>query len=106
APMLTLLTPFRTIHVSGVNISHPAAPVTLASEGRGAMEDGIRVQTILGANGQIAVELARELNRAYLTDLRLVSRRPRAVNETDTMMSADLLDAAQTTAAVAGSSVV
>ncbi len=64
------------------------------------------MQTILGANGQIAVELARELAREYTTDLRLVSRNPRAVNDTDTVMRADLLDAEQTRAAVAGSEIV
>lgn len=64
------------------------------------------MQTILGANGQIAVELARELNRAHTTDLRLVSRRPRPVNDTDETMAADLLDAPQTKKAVEGSEVV
>ena len=64
------------------------------------------MQTILGANGQIAVELARELARTFTTDLRLVSRHPRKVNETDTVAAADLLDADQTRDAVAGSDVV
>ena len=60
------------------------------------------MQTILGANGQIAVELARELARAHSTDLRLVSRNPRKVNDTDNLMSADLMDADRTRAAVSG----
>lgn len=64
------------------------------------------MQTILGANGQIAVELAKELNRGYAADLKLVSRNPRAVNGTDTLAAADLLDADQTSAAVAGSDIV
>lgn len=64
------------------------------------------MQTILGANGQIAVELARELNRSHTADLRLVSRNPRKVNDTDTLVRADLLDTEQTAAAVEGSSVV
>ncbi|MDP5228659.1 MULTISPECIES: NAD-dependent epimerase/dehydratase family protein [Arthrobacter] len=64
------------------------------------------MQTIVGANGQIAVELARELNRNHSGELRLVSRNPRKVNESDTVMSADLLDAGRTAAAVAGSDVV
>lgn len=64
------------------------------------------MQTILGASGQIGVELARELNRTHSSALRLVSRTPRKVNETDTVASADLLDAGQTAAAVAGSEVV
>lgn len=64
------------------------------------------MQTILGATGQIAVELTRELRRTYTADLRLVSRTPRKVHDTDVLAPADLLDAAQTTQAVAGSSIV
>jgi len=64
------------------------------------------MQTILGANGQIAVGLARELQRKYTGDLRLVSRHPRKVNDTDVLASADLLDARQTLEAVKGSSIV
>ncbi|WP_035280789.1 NAD-dependent epimerase/dehydratase family protein [Brevibacterium album] len=60
-------------------------------------------QTILGAGGQIAVELARELGRTRTGELRLVSRNPRAVNDTDTLARADLTDAEQTRAAIAGS---
>lgn len=64
------------------------------------------MQTILGAGGQIAVELAKELHRAPDPELRLVSRKPRRVAETDELASADLLDAQQTRAAVAGSDIV
>jgi len=64
------------------------------------------MQTILGATGQIAVELARELHRSHTTDLRLVSRHPQKIHETDTVVSANLLDAAQTAQAVKGSSIV
>lgn len=64
------------------------------------------MQTILGANGQIAVELARELNRNYTQDLRLVSRKPRKVNDRDELVSANLMNAAQTVNAVRGSEVV
>lgn len=64
------------------------------------------MQTILGANGQIAVELARELRRSHTSDLRLVSRNPRKVDERDIVAAADLLDAAQTARAVEGSEVV
>lgn len=64
------------------------------------------MQTILGANGQIAVELARELHRGYTSDLRLVSRTPRQVNGTDALVPADLLNAAQTLDAVKGSDTV
>lgn len=64
------------------------------------------MQTILGANGQIATELARELKRSHTGDLRLVSRNPRKVNDTDRLLPANLLDAKQTAAAVHGSSIV
>ena len=64
------------------------------------------MQTIHGANGQIAVELARELHRGFTTDIRLVSRSPRRVNDSDELVQADLLDARQTAAAVAGSGIV
>nr|WP_241015853.1 NAD-dependent epimerase/dehydratase family protein [Pandoraea nosoerga] len=60
----------------------------------------------MGANGQIAVELARELQRKYTSDVRLVSRHPRKVNDTDTLVSANLLDAKQTLEAVKGSRIV
>lgn len=64
------------------------------------------MQTILGANGQIAIELARELKRSYTSDIRLVSRHPRKVNDTDSLFPADLTDAAMTAKAVAGSDIV
>lgn len=64
------------------------------------------MQTILGATGQIAVELAKELHLHYTQNLRLVSRNPRKVNESDTLVAANLLDAQQTVAAVAGSEIV
>jgi len=64
------------------------------------------MQTILGANGQIAIELARELHRRQNDELRLVSRRPQKVNETDTLAPADLLDAGQSRSAVVGSDTV
>ena len=64
------------------------------------------MQTILGANGQIAMELARELRRNYTDEVRLVSRNPRKVNDADSLVPANLLDARQTLAAVKGSSVV
>lgn len=63
------------------------------------------MQTILGANGTIATELAKSLTR-YTTKIRLVSRTPKKVNETDEVLSADLLNAEQTLRAVEGSEVV
>lgn len=64
------------------------------------------MQTILGSTGQIAIELDRNLHHFHTSDLRLVSRNPRRVNATDTLMPADLLDVEQTHAAVAGSDIV
>jgi nucleoside-diphosphate-sugar epimerase len=62
------------------------------------------MQVILGANGVIGRELSRELVR-YTDRIRQVSRNPRAVNPTDDVFRADLLDAKATAEAVAGSSV-
>jgi nucleoside-diphosphate-sugar epimerase len=64
------------------------------------------MQTILGANGIIATELAKELYKSFTKEIRLVSRTPQKVNESDELLSADLLDAAQTTNAVKGSEIV
>lgn len=62
-------------------------------------------QTILGAGGVIATELARQLPD-YTDTIRLVSRNPKAVNPTDELVQADLTDARQTDSAVAGSDIV
>lgn len=64
------------------------------------------MQTILGANGQIGTELARELHDSYTTDIRLVSRHPRKLHDTDELLSADLMNAVETDTAVAGSDIV
>lgn len=64
------------------------------------------MQTILGANGQIGRELALSLKRDYTSHIRLVSRRPQKVNESDELVQADLLDAQQTSDAVKGSEIV
>ena len=64
------------------------------------------MQTVLGAGGQIAEELTRELHRSFTDDIRLVSRNPRKVNDTDQLLPADLTDAESTAAAVAGSEIV
>jgi len=63
------------------------------------------MQTILGAGGVISRELAKNLT-TYTNHLRLVSRKPQKVNPTDELFPADLTDAEQTLAAVAGSKVV
>ena len=63
------------------------------------------MQTILGSGGAIGIELAKALKQ-YTKDIRLVSRNPKKVNETDTLLSADLLNVDETKKAVQGSSVV
>ncbi|MGK7396867.1 MAG: NAD-dependent epimerase/dehydratase family protein [Candidatus Cyclobacteriaceae bacterium M3_2C_046] len=63
------------------------------------------MQTILGAKGVIARELAKNLPD-YTQKIRLVSRQPEKVNETDELVSADLNDFDQTMHAVRGSEVV
>ena len=52
------------------------------------------------------MELARELARSHTSDLRLVSRTARKVNDTDVLAPADLLNAQQAADAVKGSSIV
>lgn len=64
------------------------------------------MQTILGANGIIATELAKELYRQFTKDIKLVSRHPKKVQSSDVLFEADLLDANQTSEAVKGSDIV
>lgn len=64
------------------------------------------MQTILGASGQIGRELAVHLKRDFSVDIRLVSRRPQKVNDSDMLHQADLLDLRQTMQAVEGSEIV
>ncbi|MEI5840721.1 NAD-dependent epimerase/dehydratase family protein [Lacticaseibacillus rhamnosus] len=64
------------------------------------------MQTILGSNGPIGQELAKELARNYTRDIRLVSRHPRKVNQTDQLVAADLMNFDATSRAVAGSDIV
>jgi nucleoside-diphosphate-sugar epimerase len=63
------------------------------------------MQTILGSGGAIGKDLAKALT-AYTKDIRLVSRHPEKINETDELMAADLLSAEETDRAIAGSEVV
>ena len=63
------------------------------------------MQTILGATGPIGKELAKELHRNYTTDIRIVSRNPVRINDTDNVFAADLLEAEQTNEAVKGSDI-
>ncbi|KAF2080695.1 NAD-dependent epimerase/dehydratase family protein [Flavobacterium sharifuzzamanii] len=63
------------------------------------------MQTILGANGQIGEELARELKRNYTSDIRIVSRKAQKINDTDTVFSADLAIKEKAIEAVKGSEI-
>ena len=63
------------------------------------------MQTILGSGGAIANHLAKELKK-YSSDIRLVSRHPKKVNETDETFPADLTNKELVNKAVAGSEVV
>ena len=63
------------------------------------------MQTILGAGGTIANELAKALPE-FTNKIRLVSRQPKPVNEMDELVTADLTDAQATEQAVKGSKVV
>jgi len=63
------------------------------------------MQTILGSGGAIGVELAKALKN-YSNEIRLVSRNPQKVNDTDELMSADLLNPAEVRKAVQGSEIV
>lgn len=63
------------------------------------------MQTVLGANGQIGEELARELKRNYTSDIRIVSRKPVKVNDTDTLFAADLSKREEAIEAVKGSEI-
>lgn len=63
------------------------------------------MQTILGANGQIGEELARELKRNFTSDIRIVSRGAKKVNDTDEVFSADLSIKEKAIEAVKGSEI-
>jgi nucleoside-diphosphate-sugar epimerase len=63
------------------------------------------MQTILGSGGGIGIPLAREL-KSHTENIRLVSRNPVKVNETDELLPADLTDPDQIDKAITGSEVV
>ncbi len=63
------------------------------------------MQTILGAGGDIARSLAKELKR-FTQQIRLVSRHPQRVNEDDELMALDLLEREDVLKAIEGSEVV
>jgi nucleoside-diphosphate-sugar epimerase len=63
------------------------------------------MQTILGSGGAIGTPLAKEL-RQYTDKIRLVSRNPKKVNDTDELFAADLTDPEMIDKAIRGSDVV
>jgi len=63
------------------------------------------MQTILGSGGAIGNELAKALKN-YTTEIRLVSRNPKKVNDTDHPFPADLTDRNSVFSAVQGSEIV
>lgn len=63
------------------------------------------MQTILGSGGAIANPLAIELKK-YSSEIRLVSRHPKKVNDTDEIFPADLTNKELVSKAVEGSEVV
>lgn len=63
------------------------------------------MHTVLGANGPIGEELTRELYRSFSRDIRLVSRNPTKIHDTDQLVTADLTNPEATNRAVEGSEI-
>lgn len=63
------------------------------------------MQTILGAGGAIGISLAKALS-TYTKDIRLVSRNPKKVNQTDQLLAADLTISEEVIKAIKGSDIV
>ena len=63
------------------------------------------MQTIIGSGGAIGIPLAKELKK-YTDQIRLVSRNPKKINETDQLYQIDLNDISRVDKAIAGSEVV
>jgi nucleoside-diphosphate-sugar epimerase len=63
------------------------------------------MQTILGAGGSIGSLLAKELYQ-FTKDIRLVSRNPKLVNESDQLFKADLSEPSMVDKAIEGSEIV
>lgn len=63
------------------------------------------MQTIIGSGGAIGLPLAKELKK-YTEKVRLVSRNPQKVNETDELFSMDATDLTKLNEAIVGSEVV
>ena len=62
-------------------------------------------QTILGAGGAIGIELAKALT-TYTSDIRLVGRNPKKINQTDELFVADLTKREDVFKAIDGSTIV
>jgi nucleoside-diphosphate-sugar epimerase len=62
------------------------------------------MQTILGSGGSIGTDLAKTLTQ-YTDEIRLVSRNPVKVNDTDILHPVDLSDAIQINKAIEGSEI-
>jgi len=63
------------------------------------------MQTILGSGGAIGVELAKALTK-YTDQIKLVSRNPQKVNDTDILLSANLLNKSDVNLAIKDSDIV
>ncbi|UXV35006.1 NAD-dependent epimerase/dehydratase family protein [Staphylococcus sp. IVB6181] len=64
------------------------------------------MQTVLGSNGQIGQEIAKELYRNFTKEIRLVSRKPKKIHETDEVIPADLMNYEEALNAIEGSEIV
>ena len=63
------------------------------------------MQTVLGSGGAIGIELTKALPQ-FTSDIRLVSRNPKAVNPCDQLVAADLKKSKEVFKAVEGSEAV
>jgi nucleoside-diphosphate-sugar epimerase len=63
------------------------------------------MQTIIGSGGAIGIPLAKELKN-YTNHIRLVSRNPKKVNDSDELFPADVTDLSQVDKAIEGSEVI
>lgn len=63
------------------------------------------MQTILGANGIIGEELAKELRHKYTQNIKLVGRNPQKTHVDDLLFKADLLDAESVNKALENTSI-
>ena len=63
------------------------------------------MQTIIGSGGTIGIPLAKEL-KTYTDRIRLVSRKPKKINDTDELFALDVKNLNLIDGAIAGSEVV